>query len=626
MSTAEEHQPAEQQAPLIPDATLPFICHYLLKHGKLYLASFLLITLSATCTTLLPWAIGNLVRGVSTSSLPPEKTYPHLYLPLLYFILLSLSELLLNRFSDQLQVFARLLIRQRVMRDLFHYVQHHDHRYLSEHFSGSLAFRINEVAMGLFHLLFMAINDFWPMLIVLTISIILMFHTNLTLALLFFSWATLFILISAWLATHSQRHFANSASARSATSGFVIDSVTNLGNTKLFARENAERAQLEMFFATERKEIGKANQFNQNVRWFQGSAAAMLKVGTLWLALWLWSRAKIDLSAFVMVTTLTFPVINETRNLGRRLLDFSEHLGSVQSGIKELIQPHGITDALQAKELDQVRGEIHLQDVCFSYPSGAPVFQGLNLHIPAGQKVGIVGQSGSGKSSLVALLLRLYDPQSGKVLIDQQDLQQLTQSSIRRHIALIPQDPQLFHRTIGDNIGYGKEQATAAQIEAAAKAAFAHPFIAKLKDGYHTLIGERGVKLSGGQRQRIAIARAMVKEAPILILDEATSALDSITEKAIQNTLAVRSKKSTLLVIAHRLSTITDLDRILVFRDGTIVEDGTHEQLLKMQGEYAALWQVQASPAPCADQESIISYPPENRPMPRPNRRHQTRW
>jgi ATP-binding cassette, subfamily B, bacterial len=251
-------------------------------------------------------------------------------------------------------------------------------------------------------------------------------------------------------------------------------------------------------------------------------------------------------------------------------------------------------DNVDAQPLAVTQGAIEFRDVSFAYEADAQVFKHLNVTIPAGQRVGLVGLSGSGKSSFVSLLLRLYDPQSGQILIDGTDIRGVTQDSLHAQLSLIPQDPSLFHRSLRENIRYGRVEASDAEVEEAARLANADEFIAEIGEGYDAMVGERGVKLSGGQRQRIAIARVILKNAPVLILDEATSALDSITENAIQNTLDEVMHGKTVIVVAHRLSTIAHLDRILVFDKGRIIEDGSHSELLARQGAYFRLWSRQA--------------------------------
>ena len=291
-----------------------------------------------------------------------------------------------------------------------------------------------------------------------------------------------------------------------------------------------------------------------------------------------------------MAVSLALLVINEARNLARRFLEFFDYAGNVANGIQTIVRPHDVVDMPGARAIPILHGHIRFDAVCFSYPGDRPIFNNLCVDIPPGQRVGLVGASGSGKSTFVSLLLRLYDVQGGAIVIDGAPLTDMTMASLHEQISLIPQDPSLFHRSLLDNIRYGNPHASEEDVVAAAHRAHAHEFIAQIPEGYESMVGERGVKLSGGQRQRVAIARVILKNAPILILDEATSALDSITESAIQETLDDVMRGKTVIVVAHRLSTIAHLDRILVFDHGRIVEDGSHDELLKQGGAYARLW------------------------------------
>lgn len=291
-----------------------------------------------------------------------------------------------------------------------------------------------------------------------------------------------------------------------------------------------------------------------------------------------------------MAVSVSLLIINEARNLSRRLLDFFEYLGNVSNGVNTIIVSHELVDHPDAVPAKFSNGEIEFRQVNFSYAEGKQVFDGLSVKIPARQRVGLVGYSGSGKTTFINLILRTYDVQGGEILIDGQNICKVTQDSLHAQIGLIPQDPTLFHRSLIENIRYGHVDASDDDVVAAAKQAHAHDFIVSQSEGYQALVGERGVKLSGGQRQRIAIARVMLKNAPILILDEATSSLDSMTEESIQTSLETAMQDKTAIVIAHRLSTIAHLDRILVFDTGRIVEDGTHDELLELKGAYYQLW------------------------------------
>jgi ATP-binding cassette subfamily B protein len=295
-----------------------------------------------------------------------------------------------------------------------------------------------------------------------------------------------------------------------------------------------------------------------------------------------------------MVASLLLMVINDVRNLSRRFLEFFEYIGNITDGVGVIIRPHEIIDQPGARDLVVTQGEIRFENVDFAYAEGIEVFRGLNLTIRPGEKVGLVGFSGSGKSTFVNLILRLYDIQGGHILIDGRNIREVTQDSLRRAVSMISQEPMLFHRSLRENVRYGALDATDEEVQDAAERAHAHEFIAALPQEYDALVGERGVRLSGGQRQRIAIARAVLKNAPIVIMDEATSSLDSVTERHIQDSIQNLMEGRTSIVIAHRLSTIAHLDRIVVFHEGRVVEDGTHTDLLVREGHYARMWSMQA--------------------------------
>jgi ATP-binding cassette subfamily B protein len=352
---------------------------------------------------------------------------------------------------------------------------------------------------------------------------------------------------------------------------------------------------------SELKEVRKSNWYSERIRWFQFISAAVLKIGTLYYSLSLWSQGKIATADFVVATSLSLLIISEARNLSKRFLELFEHIGNIANGVNTIIQPHEIIDRDNAIDHAITKGSIEFRQVHFGYSLEKTVFNNLSVTIQPGERVGLVGFSGSGKSSFVNLILRLFDPQSGQILIDGVDIKDMSQEALHSQISLIPQDPSLFHRSLLENILYGRLEASEAELIEASRKAYADDFITQIKEGYDSLVGERGVKLSGGQRQRIAIpterfaiARVILKNAPILILDEATSSLDSITEKAIQDTLDTAMNGKTVIVVAHRLSTIAHLDRILVFDQGRIIEDGTHSKLLAKGGAYHRLWQMQA--------------------------------
>jgi ATP-binding cassette subfamily B protein len=581
-------------APPLPATTFRFVLYFARQYRGWYLLMIALETINSTCGILIPYATGQIIKAVTQAHEQSLSLVEHLKGPLWLFIALAIGEVVFARAGGGVQIVIGPRQRQTVTRAMYAYLQHHSHRFLSNDFAGALAHKISETSMGYSQTIWTLIFDFYPMVIVFSVAIFMLGHAHRGLAEFVAIWAVCFVLLSFFLATRTRPFAVAASAARSETTGKVVDAVTNLTSTRLFARLDYEREYLDSQLQKEMRAVRRSNSYSERVRWFQYSAAAVLKIGVLYYALQLWGRGEITVAEFVVASTTTLLIINEARNLSRRFLEFFEYLGNVANGVNTLVKPHEVVDRPDAQRLPIERGRIEFQDVSFGYSAEQLIFQHLNVTIPAGQRVGLVGFSGSGKSTFVSLILRLYDPQGGKILIDGHDIRAMTQDSLHSQLSLIPQDPNLFHRTLMENIRYGRLDATDEEVFDAARKAHADGFIRKIKGQYSSLVGERGVKLSGGQRQRIAIARVVVKNAPILILDEATSSLDSITEQAIQETLNEVMQGKTVIVVAHRLSTIAHLDRILVFDQGRIVEDGTHDELLELGGSYHRLWSRQA--------------------------------
>ena len=389
------------------------------------------------------------------------------------------------------------------------------------------------------------------------------------------------------------------ASARANVTGQVVDTITNIKTVKLFAHDRHEDQVALGAMAGFRE---RALDFGVVSTWFRLSlmiVAGILPVILVGGTILLWRQGAATVGDVAASGAIAMRLSQMTGWVSMSLMGMWGNIGEVEDGMRTLSPPHGLTDAPDAVTLDRVQGQIQFDHVSFAYGRDEGGIEDLDLTIAAGEKVGIVGASGAGKSTLVALLLRLYDVERGAVLLDGHDLRHVTQESLRRQIAMVTQETAMFNRSARDNILYGRPDATQDQIVAAAKAAEAHDFILTLRDhagrtGYDAHLGERGVKLSGGQRQRIALARAFLKDAPILVLDEATSALDSEIEAQVQDALGRAMQGKTVLAIAHRLSTIVELDRILVIEDGRIVEQGTHDALLARNGTYARYWMRQS--------------------------------
>ncbi|MBD2452153.1 ABC transporter ATP-binding protein [Nostoc sp. FACHB-152] len=581
-------------APNLPNTPFRFICYFVNQFRWWYLVMVILEALHATCGIMLPYAIGEIIRSVTRSTVDNKQIFDVIRQPLILFTALSVGEVVFGRSAGLLQTILHPIHRQHIVRSLYAYLQHHSHRYLSSSFAGALAHRIGETSLGVTQTMQMMITEFMSVIIVYVVSAIILYRAYPPLAAFVGVWAVLFISISFWLATRCRIYSRKAAAARSETTGIIVDAVTNLSSSRLFARLGFERRYLNEQLKHELKYVRESNWYSERIRWFQFIAAAILKIGILYYSVSLWSQGLIAAADFVVATSLSLLIISEARNLSRRFLEFFEHIGNVANGVFTIVQPHELIDREKAIAHPITQGKIEFRQVNFNYSAEKKVFENLSITIQPGERVGLVGFSGSGKSTFVNLILRLFDPQSGQILIDGVDIQDMTQDALHAQISLIPQDPSLFHRTLMENIRYGRIDASDEEVMQAARKAYAHDFIVQMKEGYNSLVGERGVKLSGGQRQRIAIARVILKDAPILILDEATSSLDSITEKAIQDTLDIAMNGKTVIVVAHRLSTIAHLDRILVFNQGQIIEDGTHVKLLARRGAYFRLWEMQA--------------------------------
>lgn len=580
--------------PKLPKQPLAFALHYMRYYRWPLLAILFFEIGQSSCQVMITYAVKGIIDLGTKFNGNVDEVFTFMWPAIKIFLIFALGILFFSRASGTILVLLAPIMRQRVRREVFHYLQNHSQKYFIGNFAGSVANRISEVSQGVNHTVWSMLFDFSPVIVVFSLSLRLLYGAHQGLAQITAALLLTYITISFLLASRGQKLAKEWAATRSKVSGKIVDSVTNAMNAKLFSRLGFERTYLDGYLNAEVKAARRTLWFMEIMRWFQFIFSTVLQVGLILLAMRYWVTGEITVGSFAMVSTLVLQMVTEARGLSRRFMDLFEYLGNIADGVKMIIQDHEVKDVPNAKEFVVNGGRIDFDKVDFQYNEGRSVFNKLNVSVLPGQRVGLVGFSGSGKTTFVNLILRMYDVQGGAIKIDGQSVSEVTQESLRAQVSLIPQEPMLFHRTLRENIRYGDLTASDEDVVKAARLAKAHDFIQNTPDRYDALVGERGVKLSGGQRQRIAIARAILKNAPILIMDEATSSLDSVTEKAIQNAMDTLMKNKTVIVVAHRLSTIAHLNRILVFDEGQIVEDGTHDELLEKKGHYYRLWSMQA--------------------------------
>jgi ATP-binding cassette subfamily B protein len=512
--------------------------------------------------------------------------YIILYMGVIFvvFIVNSLEEYLWMRLIPRL--------RKNVGSTLIEVVLKKSYTFYQNHFSGSISSNINN-CIGSASKIIKVFDSFFRYALAISLSLYTLGQVNIKFAAGLGIWVGVYLASCFYVAPHVRKLTAQSSQEGSHGLGNVNDILSNILNVKGFAREKQEIERVDYNFARWVQTLFRRDRILVNLYIIQSGSFVLLQgLCFKWLVSG-WHDHFLTAGDFVLVFTISLSIYSCLSGFTKTVSEFSESLGTVDAALKIIYAPLEIQDKIPSQELMCHKGEIVFDKVQFHYKGVDPLFQDKSVVIKGGEKVGLVGYSGSGKTTFVNLILRLFDVTSGRILIDGQDIRDVTQDSLRQVISLIPQDPVLFHRSLKENIAYGKLDATEVQIQEASKKAFAHAFIESLPNKYNSLVGERGIKLSGGQRQRIAIARAILKDAPILILDEATSQLDSITEQEIQQSLWNLMECGTTLVIAHRLSTLLHMDRLLVFDRGKIVEDGTHQQLIAKKGLYQRLWAAQ---------------------------------
>jgi len=499
------------------------------------------------------------------------------------------------------------LINQSLIPSFTNLIRWQAHRYLlrqspsffQDDFAGRIANRVMNTGGALRQTMVDLTDSLWFVTIYAVSTLVVLFSADPRLMAPLLVWFFGYGLLLVYFVPKVKHRSMLNSDARSLLAGRIVDSYVNIQTVKLFARTEREDEYAAEALGDQTEKFRRQMRLLTIMEGILWTMNGVMIAATVGLALWLWSHQIITLGAIAVAAGLVIQINNMSGWIMSVVTNVFENIGQVQEGIRSISNPLRLTDAPGARPLKVSRGEIRYEDVTFHYGQEGGLLQDLNLTIKPGEKVGLVGRSGAGKSTLVNLLLRFHDLEGGRILVDGQDIADVTQESLRAQIGMVTQDTSLLHRSVMENIRYGKPEASDEEVYEAARKAHAHLFIPDLRDwkgraGYDAHVGERGVKLSGGQRQRIAIARVLLKDAPILVLDEATSALDSEAEAAIQEQLYNLMQGKTVIAIAHRLSTIAMLDRLVVMDQGRIAEQGTHDELVRAGGIYASLWSRQS--------------------------------
>lgn len=578
-----------------PDSVYQFCRHYSRGMEPWLLLMAFLTAITAISEALLFGILGQVVDWLSESN--PETFIEQSGSTL---IGMGIFMLILIPLSNAMR---SLIVHQTLMGNFPMSVRWMAHRYLlnqsygffQNEFSGRIATKVMQTALAVRDTVMKLLDVMLFVAIYMVTALILVASADPRLCIPLIIWLFFYIIVQRYFVPKMKKIAMVQADARSLMTGRIVDSYTNIITLKLFSHSNRESAYIRdgmsEFLNTVHPQMRLVTKLNICL-WALNMS---LVFSTAALGIYLWFNGSITPGAIAIVMSLAIRLTSMSHWILWEISGLFENIGTVQDGINTLSVPSKVNDKPNAIALNVNRGDIIFDSVNFSYNTNEAVFENLDLQIPAGEKVGIVGRSGAGKSSLVSLLLRFYDIQSGAITIDGHNIEGVRQESLRSNIAMVTQDTSLLHRSVRENIMFGRPEATEEEMVVAAKKAQAHDFILSLRDnvgrrGYDAHVGERGVTLSGGQRQRIAIARVLLKDAPILVLDEATSALDSEVEAAIQLSLYQLMEGKTVIAIAHRLSTIAAMDRLIVFDEGKIIEQGTHQELLRKNGIYTKLW------------------------------------
>lgn len=503
--------------------------------------------------------------------------------------------IILFRMGDWAIVYGQARIMADLTNHCFEILTKHSYTFFSNSFTGSLVAKTRRFVRSFEAMHDKMIYALWFSVVKAVGALVILSWLHPVLGLMMLGWIITYILMIVVLLPYQLRRDLDNAESDTKVTGQLADAMTGVLNIKMFGTRDAERNNFDTYVQRQRRARSRAWNFKTVVDGCKALSMMIIEFCIMNFALLLWLQGDLTVGSLVLIQSVLLMLVQELWSLARSVAEFTRALADADEMTSIIMLPMEVKEPAHPEINHIHKGSITFDNVQFSYQGGSQILKNFSLEIPSGQRVGLVGHSGAGKSTLFKILLRFVDLERGTISIDGQDITAILQDDLRRSISYVPQDPILFHRTLFENIAYAKPDATSQQVVQAAVQAHAHEFISSLESGYETLVGERGIKLSGGERQRVALARVMLKDAPVLLMDEATSSLDSVSEKYIQDNLQALMKGRTVLAIAHRISTISQMDRILVMDQGKIVEEGSHTVLLQKNGVYADLWNHQVN-------------------------------
>lgn len=575
--------------------TLKFFAKHAGRYKLLFFIIIIFLATGSIAGMAWPMVFKGFFDTLESNPVPNDAAVSALFGTLILLMTVEGIEWISWRVAAYLNNYFQPKVMANIANECFEYLHGHSYNFFNDNFSGALVKRVNRLVRGFEGIADKIMWDLFPMALKILIILGVLFYLHPLLALVLLVWVFIFLGANYMFSLYKLKFDIARSKADTHITAALADTISNNLNVKLFSALSYEKKRFGDVTDDWFRKSKKSWDITAHLDAGQAFFMILLEFIILYVAINLWKDGSIGLSDFFLLQAYLFEVFHQLWNFGRIIRDLYERLAEAEEMTVVLNTKHEVRDAKDSFDLNIHSGKVEFNNVSFAYTKNdATVIRSLSFTAKPSEKIGLIGPSGGGKSTFVKLLLRLFDIQNGKILIDGQDISKVTQDSLRSSVSLVPQDPILFHRDLMENIRYGRRDATDEEVIAASKMARCHEFIQGFSKGYKTIVGERGVKLSGGQRQRVAIARAILSNAPILVLDEATSSLDSESEALIQEALKNLVKNKTTFVIAHRLSTIMQMDRIIVLDDGKIVEEGHHTDLVsKKSGLYKKLWDFQ---------------------------------